>query len=187
MTDFGLIFLLLVIYQLKHFLADYPLQGRYMLGKFKDGTEWIKPLLAHVGVHAGFTFVIANAVFLTQGIDNLGLAIEIALFDAAVHFVMDRLKAGRQYLGRFKPLTAGEYIHNQNLLEGDEYDPGLLEGQDATMKSWLSMTPGIRKNARDRLRSNTFFWWALGFDQMVHHLTHYACIYFILRTIRVLP
>ena len=36
-----MIYLLLVIYQIKHFLCDYPLQGKFMLGKFKGGLEWI--------------------------------------------------------------------------------------------------------------------------------------------------
>ena len=30
------IFILLVIFQFKHFIADYLLQNNYMLGKFKD-------------------------------------------------------------------------------------------------------------------------------------------------------
>lgn len=33
-----------LLFQAKHFLADYPLQGRYMLGKFADGKEFVLPL-----------------------------------------------------------------------------------------------------------------------------------------------
>ena len=32
-----------------------------------------------------------------------------------------------------------------------------------------------------KIKSNTYFWWALGWDQMMHHLTHYLLIYLMLR------
>ena len=31
-----------------------------------------------------------------------------------------------------------------------------------------------------RFKSNTYFWWALGWDQMMHHLTHYVILFFFL-------
>lgn len=134
------IFVLLATFQLKHFLADYPLQNTYMLGKFKDGWDFLLPLLAHVGVHAIFTLCIAYAF--TR---SVGFAFGVALLDLCVHFAMDRTKAGKKYLGRFKSLSGKEFS---------------------------SATP-VEK------RGNKFFWWALGFDQSVHHLTHYVIIYLI--------
>jgi hypothetical protein len=115
------IWALLVIYQFKHFVADYPLQGRYMLGKFKSGREWILPLAAHATVHFAFTFAICLAVRPT-------FALPLALLDFCVHFVVDRVKASPHLLGRFKP-------------------------------------------------TQPYFWWALGADQMAHHLTHYLIIW----------
>jgi hypothetical protein len=50
-----MVWLLLAVYQLKHFVADYPLQTPYMLKKFLPGNDFIKPLSAHAGVHALFT------------------------------------------------------------------------------------------------------------------------------------
>lgn len=150
------LFALLIVYQLKHFLADYPLQGKYMLGKFKDDWGFLAPLLAHVAVHGVFTMAIAVAFGKPE------LAISLGLMDATVHFCMDRIKAGKKYLGRFKPLTAEEYVMAAH---------------------WAMNVPantGSGKEAIKKIRGNTFFWWSLGFDQMVHHLTHYACIYFIL-------
>ncbi len=115
------IFLLLVIYQLKHFICDYPLQNAYMLGKFKE-SGWVKPLLAHTGIHAIATFLIAFAF------TNLFfLSLSLAAFDLVIHFIMDRVKASPKMLGRF--------------------------------------------DIKDKR-----FWWSLGLDQMVHHLTHYAII-----------
>lgn len=50
--------LLVVAFKIKHFVADYPLQTPYMLGKFK-ARGWVRPLAAHAGVHAGLTAAIA--------------------------------------------------------------------------------------------------------------------------------
>lgn len=132
---------LLIAYQVKHFLADYPLQGRYMLGKFREDWDFFVPLLAHVATHGVMTF------FLTAIYVGFRQAAGLALFDMTIHFFMDRIKASKKYLGRFKPLTA-------------ETAPAATEGQ------W---------------KSNDRFWWSLGFDQMVHHLTHYAIIWWCLR------
>lgn len=136
-----LLFALLIIFQLKHFLADYPLQGKYMLRKFLPGWGFFLPLLAHTVVHGAMTAAIVAAFT-----GNIELAAWLALLDVGIHFTMDRIKAGPKYLGRFKPLTAEQY-----------------------------MTAGTAEK-----RNNVFFWWSLGFDQMIHHLTHYVIIYIIL-------
>lgn len=117
------IFTLLVVFQLKHFLADYLLQTRYMLGKFRPDWYFVPPLLAHASVHAFFTLAIC---WYWQAPPQL------ALVDCAAHFAMDRIKAGPRWLGRFNDKGAAP------------------------------------------------FWIALGFDQTVHHLTHYYIIYRII-------
>jgi len=119
------IFVLLVAFQVKHFLADYIYQDAYMLGKFKE-KGWVLPLLSHVLFHGLFTLVIA-AYYVTNGWVVLGLAV----FDMVVHFIMDRIKASPKMLGRY----------------------------NTTQKE---------------------FWWSLGLDQMVHHLTHYSIIALII-------
>ena len=178
MSLFAIIFILLVVYQLKHFLADYIFQGEYMLGKFKPGWVFLRPLLAHVGVHAGMTFIIAVIAF--QRLDpgmvvraGVSYALCVAFFDAFVHFFMDRLKASPRYMGRWKPVTAAEYIDAKSII-----------GQ--TSDGWHRLHPSVITEARKQLRGNRNFWWALGLDQAVHHLTHYVCIYFILKLAGVL-
>lgn len=116
------VIILLVLFQIKHFVADYPLQNAYMLGKFKL-VGWERPLAAHAAVHALFTFAIA--LFF-----NPILALPLAIFDFAIHGFVDRLKAHPELGGRFKP-------------------------------------------------EQPQFWWALGADQTMHHLTHYAIIFLI--------
>lgn len=177
MSIVAIIFLLLVVYQIKHFLADYILQGEYMLGKFKSGWDFLGPLLSHVGVHAGMTFMIAIVAF--QRLDpgmvvraGVSMAICIALFDALVHFFMDRLKASPKYMGRWKPVTAAEYVDAKSTLK----DPN----------TWFESHVEVVKEASKKLRGNVLFWWCLGFDQAIHHLTHYGCIYLILKAVGAL-
>ena len=117
------IFILLILFQVKHFLADYLFQTPYMIGKLnKKG--WVLPLLAHAAVHTfstlGILLVFAPSLWY------------LSIFDGVVHFTMDRIKASPNLLNRWGPDKA-------------------------------------------------YFWWVLGLDQMVHHLTHYTIIYLIIR------
>jgi hypothetical protein len=148
------VFILLIAFQIKHFLCDYPLQESYMLGKFKPGWDFIKPLAAHCSVHALFTFGIAS--FFVQP----HIAIGLALLDFVLHFISDRLKAGPRWLGRFKNITPEEYKTLQVELK--------------------SIDPNVRLAAREKVAANRYFWWALGFDQMWHHVTHYIIIAIII-------
>ena len=89
--------LLLVAFQIKHLLADYFLQGHYMLGKFRPGWDFFLPLAAHAGVHGAMTLGIVwyfDPAFWW-----------LAAVDAVVHFLMDRIKAGPRWLGRFSDKT----------------------------------------------------------------------------------
>lgn len=85
--------LLLCVFEAKHWLADFLLQGRYMLGKGRAGWSWILPLTAHATVHAGFTLAICW--YMDRSLWPL------AVLDGASHFVIDRIKAGPRWLGRF--------------------------------------------------------------------------------------
>lgn len=122
-VDLQLVFILLVTFQIKHFICDFPLQREYMLKKTMPGWEFIPPLALHCVVHATMTFFIL--LYFSPQLWPL------ALYDFVIHFIMDRIKSGPRYLGRF--------------------------------------------NDRDR----SGFWNALGFDQMIHHFTHYSIIYWI--------
>lgn len=140
------VFLLMIVFQIKHYIADYPLQTDYMLGKFKekDG-EWELPLLAHCGVHSFFTMFIA-LVFLVP----IEQAFCFGLIDLLIHFTMDRIKASPTALGKYEALTK---------------------------KTFPTATP-------EEKRSNKLFWFSLGFDQMIHHLTDILIIWMILDIIK---
>ena len=158
MANDKIILTLCVVFQFKHFIADYPLQNAYMLGKFKR-KGWMLPLLAHSSVHGVFTFAITYGITL-----NAVLALWLSLFDILVHGCMDRIKASPSLLGRFKALSQGEY---RMALEYKAIDEKMGRGVDHLLDA--------------QIKGNTYFWWALGFDQLVHHLTDIAIIYFIVR------
>jgi hypothetical protein len=147
------IFILFFVFQIKHWLADYPLQRPWMLGKFKPGLGFVAPLATHCGVHALLTWAIVLFV-------KPQWAMQLAAFDFCTHFVMDRIKASPKMMGRWKPLFGEGYFFAQK------------------MKS-IGENETVRKNARAALRGNRLFWDALGFDQMVHHFTHYTIIWLL--------
>lgn len=93
------IFQLLLLFQLKHFVCDFPLQGRYMLGKFKR-EGWVLPLAAHCVVHAAGSI---SVLWLWSGSMSPACALKVGAFDFAAHFVMDRVKASPALLGRWTP------------------------------------------------------------------------------------
>ncbi len=158
------LFILLVAYQLKHWLADYPLQRPWMLGKFKEGWAFVPPLAAHAFVHGTFTFLIALVAR-----HDLDLACALAGFDFVIHFAMDRIKASPKLMGRWKPLTGKEYEKTMGWLK----DFKGFSSKDAYRQSTIVKERGEKLAS---LRSNRMFWHSLGIDQMVHHLTHYAII-----------
>lgn len=159
-TDLRVVFALLVVYQMKHLLADYLLQswpiGHYFLGKFKKH-GWVKPLAGHCGEHAAITLMIVGAMHRPD-------LWWLAIVDFGVHFVMDRLKAGPRWLGQFKMYPGSA---------ADWQDDCHLTAQPNNPSLWSV----ARRQAEHRLWSNTLFWVTLGVDQAVHHLTHYYCIW----------
>jgi len=150
---------LLIIYQIKHFLADYPMQTQYMLGKFKD-KDWVVPLAAHSAVHAWFTLLI---VWIYTS--DLMLAMGLSGLDFAVHFSMDRVKASSKLLGRFKAISPETYGKLSDIIAVFEWNRD-YDNRDQVQ--------GVLDRA---MKSNKYFWWSLGFDQTVHHITHYVIIF----------
>ena len=171
-----MIWILLVVFQLKHFIADYPLQTPYMLGKFKP-SGWVLPLSCHCAVQAGFTYIIALAA-LWNTEKGLLYATGFAWLDFAIHFAMDRIKASPELLGRYQSLSKEQF-------------KGLMEARTLAQRgTQFMMNHGLQDESErivaeiDRkFRGNTYFWWALGFDQMVHHLTDILIIFLIMQVI----
>ncbi|CAL9968308.1 membrane protein [Vibrio phage D148] len=77
--------ILILIFQVKHFVADFLLQGKYMLGKFKV-KGWELPLAAHSLVHMVMTFTIILHYL------PIKYALGLAIIDMGIHFLVDRAK-----------------------------------------------------------------------------------------------
>lgn len=138
--------LVMILFAIKHFVADFLLQNEYMLGKFKEGMASFFPLLAHSAVHGAFTLAIGVAL-----IDNLPLVFSLAVFDLVSHFIMDRIKASPVFLGRYVAMSKSEMIK--------------------ALQDRKAECPVVRQSALDKIRSNKLFWWSLGFDQLWHNIT----------------
>jgi len=95
------LFILLAVFQLKHFVADFPLQTPYMLNKYRPGWDFIVPLVVHCLVHAIMTLAIA--IYYDPQLWWLAVA------DFAIHFVVDRLKSGPKYFGRYNDIRKPSY------------------------------------------------------------------------------
>lgn len=166
-----LIYLLLIIYQIKHLLADGPLQVEFMLAKFKD-KDWAMPLAAHAGVHAGFTLLIVGIVS-----QNPLLTLGCAALDFSIHFTVDRIKASPKLLGRFKAMTKDDYeMHNIQI------DLLISANKRKTIDDVIfeRKKNKLTKNFDDVKKNNNYFWWSLLADQALHHITHYGIIFLTL-------
>lgn len=172
-----LLIVLMVVMQFKHFIADYPLQNKYMMGKFKD-TGWVKPLAAHCGVHFVFTFLIVLfTMAFVQGERLIWywwawftLPTLLATFDFTIHFIMDRIKASSTLLGRYESLSKQEF-------KGLSESYAMVKYADSHTCPIIKEQGMIEKNRIEaRFKSNVYFWWALGADQLVHHLTDIAVV-----------
>lgn len=89
---------LLIFYQIKHYLADFVFQNVWMLQKSRPGWDFIWPLTIHSGIHALFT--LALALYLYPQAWWLGV------LDFVLHFLMDRIKAGPRYMGRWSDMRS---------------------------------------------------------------------------------
>ena len=86
-----------VTYGFKHFVADFILQNKYMLGKFDPYPKFILPLSAHCAVHAGivvwmFLFAGMNSPRALD-VDFLLIGLIIAAYEFFSHFLVDVIKA----------------------------------------------------------------------------------------------
>lgn len=103
MNDIQWLFTLVIIFQVKHYLADFIFQNVYMLQKSRPNWDFVWPLAIHCSVHALFTLAIVWWCNPTLW--------WLAILDFASHFTMDRIKAGPRYLGRFSDMrTKGFWV-----------------------------------------------------------------------------
>lgn len=83
---------------------------------------------------------------------------------------MDRIKAGPKYLGRYK--TVNKYQLDAYLQMEDLIKTRYADDEDMPL-----MLAELNKERDAALKETPYFWWSLGLDQMVHHLTHYLIVF----------
>lgn len=183
-----MIFLLLSLFQIKHWLCDFPFQTPFMLQKFKD-KGWILPLSAHAGTHALGTFLVLNLIPARIPFE---WTLIFSLFDFVVHFIVDRIKASPKLLGRYQVLSKNDFINISkgfspfcvdSTIQVMEYD-GSGYACDIPVKYMQAKCFEISDADKKRvLDSNKYFWWSLGADQFLHHHTHYFIIFSVISII----
>lgn len=151
-----MLYLLLVLFQIKHFVADFLLQNKWMLHKFDDDWGFFIPLLAHASINGAFTLLICLFVDSTMW--------WLCLVDVVSHFIIDRIKSGKKYLGRFHAMSASEMSDNLEVLYTEKIVGSSLH------------TKGILR----AIKHNTYFWWCVGFDFFLHQLIYIFTIYMLI-------
>jgi hypothetical protein len=131
------VFVLLIAFQFKHYIADYIIQfntdDHYK--KFQK-YGWAKPLLNHTFHHGAGSATIA-ILYLSYcnvcpfSLKFITIVVSIFLFDLILHFIIDRIKASPNFFNRYE-YPSKEYFRIS------------------------------------------------GLDQMMHHLTHYAIIFYLI-------
>jgi len=88
--------LMMVLLIIKHYLADFPLQTKYM-NKKTNAKNWVGPLLAHSGLHASLTMLVFLPFIWLPG------ALFFAIGDLIVHTVVDYWRARHaRHLNQFQ-------------------------------------------------------------------------------------
>jgi len=126
MTDAVLVLALLILFQIKHFIADYPLQTPAMIrGK---GILFNPQGILHSLHHSALTLAALGVFSIVHPI-TLSAAVIIAVAEFFIHYLIDYAK-----------MQVGKNLSTDN----------------------------------------PKFWWAIGFDQMLHHLTYIGFAWIVL-------
>jgi len=120
------ILILLISFQIKHFIADYPLQTMEMIRE--KGKYGRRGGIYHSLIHSLLTLIILISVDLTIIPIDYTVIFAISFVEFFIHYHIDWAK---------KQLTK-------------KYSP-----------------------------EQSKFWWATGFDQMLHHFTYIGFVWFI--------
>lgn len=98
------VFVLLIVFQVKHFIIDYVVQfSRHDSMKKFEADGWVFPLFKHANDHGMASAFIVSTVLYSVGTPWLPLillSLGAYAFDLVVHFTMDRIKASPHMLGK---------------------------------------------------------------------------------------
>lgn len=118
------IFVLLIVFQVKHFVVDYVVQfSRPDSMKKFEADGWTFPLFKHANDHGmASAFIVSTVLYAvdTPWLPLILLSLWAYAFDLIVHFTMDRIKASPYMLGKhefpsreyFFSLAADQSVHH---------------------------------------------------------------------------
>lgn len=87
------IFILFFAFNIKQFLGDFVFQNTYMLTKDRDNWDFFLPLVTHSMIHAFLSLMIILVIKPSCWY--------LFFIDLGCHFLIDRIKAGKNYLGKY--------------------------------------------------------------------------------------
>lgn len=118
------VFVLLIVFQVKHFVIDYVVQfSRHDSMRKFNATGWVIPLFKHANDHGMASAFIVSTVLYAVGtawLPLILLSLGAYLFDLTIHFTMDRIKASPHILGKYRfpsreyflSLAADQAVHH---------------------------------------------------------------------------
>jgi hypothetical protein len=102
-STFTLLFILLVAFQLKHFIVDLALKTEYRLRQFEIRANFYRPLFSHCSLHAAATWLIsAVTLWGKHGYAGLVAPVAAASTDFVSHLIIGGMRSDVRWLGRFK-------------------------------------------------------------------------------------
>jgi hypothetical protein len=96
----------IIVFGIKHFIADFLLQTPYMLGKFYAPPHCYKPLSAHCSVHVVFAlmlFSVPMSLHPSAMSDYWGLVISLLAYEFVAHFLVDITKSQLTRIKNLRP------------------------------------------------------------------------------------
>lgn len=104
MNDVSQLFLMLLAFEFKQFLCDYPIHPTFILKSFQ--TDNNRAFLFHAGIHALLTLAIC-LIFTTA---EFPLALMLAGLDFFMDFALAIFRSRTGFIARFKPLDLDEFM-----------------------------------------------------------------------------
>lgn len=104
MNDVTQIFLILIAFEVKQFICDYPIHPTFILKRFQ--TDGNRAFILHALAHACLTFLIC--FFMTTA--ELPLIFMLASLDFLIDFMLAIFRSRTQLIAHWRPLDLEEFM-----------------------------------------------------------------------------
>jgi hypothetical protein len=153
------VYIVIALFALKHFLASYPLQCSYTV-KGLGSSGWFKPMLARCSIQSACTALLALGYWMKTGAGiNVTLLVAVMGLDFVSHFLIDRMKVSPEFLGRYQVASPQELAQ--------------------MAVDYQSKDIAVVKAAQAESDSNKYFWWCDGLCHLLYGLVGLYMAYLI--------